>query len=54
MKETLLSLLAGGIVGIIFTLLDFPLPAPGSIAGFMGIFGVWLGATLIKKYDKNN
>lgn len=52
-KEVILSIIAGIIVGMIFKVLDFPLPAPPNIAGFMGIFGVWLGASLMRKYGNN-
>ncbi|EOD01678.1 XapX domain-containing protein [Caldisalinibacter kiritimatiensis] len=52
-KEVILSIIAGMIVGIIFKVLDFPLPAPPSIPAFMGIFGVWLGASVMKKLQKN-
>lgn len=39
----LLSLLTGFIVGLIFTALKLPLPAPNAIAGIMGILGIYLG-----------
>ncbi|WFD12101.1 DUF1427 family protein [Tepidibacter hydrothermalis] len=51
-KVILLSLLTGIITGIIFTILKFPLPAPPTIQAFMGIFGVWLGAFIIKKIEE--
>ncbi|WP_207644720.1 XapX domain-containing protein [Caloranaerobacter ferrireducens] len=47
-KEIALSLATGMLVGVIFKVLKFPLPAPPNIPAFMGIFGVWLGATLVK------
>ena len=40
---TLLSLLTGFIVGVLFTALKLPLPAPNAIAGIMGILGIYLG-----------
>ncbi len=39
----LLSLLTGFIVGILFTALKLPLPAPNAIAGVMGIVGIYMG-----------
>ncbi len=39
----LLSLLTGFIVGLLFTALKLPLPAPNAIAGIMGILGIYLG-----------
>lgn len=40
----LLSLLTGLIVGILFTALKLPLPAPNALAGVMGIVGIYLGS----------
>ena len=34
---TLLALLTGLIVGVLFTALKLPLPAPNAMAGIMGI-----------------
>jgi XapX domain-containing protein len=39
-----LSLLTGLIVGILFTALKLPLPAPNALAGVMGILGIYLGS----------
>ncbi|KRQ85829.1 hypothetical protein ABG79_02393 [Caloramator mitchellensis] len=46
-REIIMSLIAGMIVGFIFTKLLLPIPAPPNITAFMGIFGVWLGAVLV-------
>lgn len=46
MRELLLSTLTGMICGFIFEKLHLPLPAPGVIAGIMGIFGIYLGAKI--------
>lgn len=43
MKEVVLSLLAGLLVGIVFKFLKLPLPAPPVLAGVLGIVGVYLG-----------
>ena len=40
----LLSILTGFIVGVLFTALKLPLPAPNALAGVMGIVGIYLGA----------
>ncbi|GEM_PF-285730 len=39
-----LSLLTGLAVGILFTALKLPLPAPNAFAGVMGIVGIYLGS----------
>lgn len=40
---SLLSLLTGFIVGVLFTALKLPLPAPNAFAGITGILGIYLG-----------
>lgn len=46
MKEIVLALLAGVIVGFIFKLIKLPLPAPPVLAGIMGIVGIYCGGLL--------
>ena len=46
MTEILLSLLTGTIVGIIFSVLKLPLPAPPVISGIVGIVGIYLGSVI--------
>ncbi|MDO6446101.1 XapX domain-containing protein [Colwellia sp. 1_MG-2023] len=43
MTEVLLALFAGAIVGILFSLIKLPLPAPPVLSGIAGIFGIYLG-----------
>lgn len=43
MAEILLSLATGALVGVIFSLLKLPLPAPPVISGIAGIVGIYLG-----------
>lgn len=47
MKEILLALITGFIVGIIFALLKLPIPAPPAAAGVVGIVGIYLGFKVI-------
>ncbi|WP_371186531.1 XapX domain-containing protein [Thalassotalea maritima] len=42
-QEVLLALLAGFIVGVLFSFLKLPIPAPPVLSGVMGIVGVYLG-----------
>lgn len=37
------SILTGIIVGILFSSFNFPIPAPPSLAGILGIIGIYLG-----------
>lgn len=46
MKEVILSLIAGMVIGIVFKMLKLPLPAPPVLAGVVGIFGVYLGGII--------
>lgn len=43
MREVCLAVLAGFLVGIVFAKLKLPIPAPPTIAGVMGIVGLFLG-----------
>lgn len=45
MTEVLLALLAGAIVGIVFSVIKLPLPAPPVLSGIAGIVGIYLGGT---------
>lgn len=44
MSQILLALLAGFIVGVLFSLIRLPVPAPPVLSGVMGIVGVYLGS----------
>lgn len=46
-KQVLLSLLTGIILGGVFTLLKLPLPAPNVFAGIVGIIGIYLWYLLV-------
>lgn len=41
--EVLLALMAGFIVGVLFSAIKLPIPAPPVLSGVMGIVGVYLG-----------
>lgn len=43
MAEILMALLAGTIVGVLFSLIKLPLPAPPVLSGIAGIVGIYLG-----------
>jgi len=43
MTEVVLSLATGAIVGILFSVLKLPLPAPPVMSGVAGIVGIYLG-----------
>lgn len=43
MNEILLATFAGLIVGLFFSAVKLPLPAPPVLPGIMGIVGVYLG-----------
>ncbi len=52
MKEVLLALLAGIIVGILFKLIKLPLPAPPVLSGVAGIVGIYLGGVILDWISK--
>ncbi|PZE22147.1 XapX domain-containing protein [Paenibacillus xerothermodurans] len=49
MKESVLALLAGLVVGAVFTLLKLPIPAPPVLSGVLGIVGVYSGGVLMQR-----
>jgi len=45
-KLTLLALITGLIVGLIFSFLRLPVPAPNVLPGVAGIVGIYLGGVI--------
>ncbi|MEH0666703.1 DUF1427 family protein [Vibrio scophthalmi] len=43
MNDVILATLAGFVVGILFSAIKLPIPAPPVLPGVMGIVGVYLG-----------
>lgn len=43
MNEMVLATVTGVVVGVLFSLLKLPLPAPPALAGVLGIVGIYLG-----------
>jgi len=43
MAEVLLALVTGAFVGVLFSILKLPLPAPPVISGIAGIAGIYFG-----------
>jgi len=41
------AFLTGLFVGVLFSLLKIPIPAPGNIEGILGIVGIFSGTLLI-------
>ncbi|MFD3445657.1 DUF1427 family protein [Microbacteriaceae bacterium 4G12] len=41
--QALLALLAGMVVGILFSAIKLPLPAPPTLSGLLGVAGVYFG-----------
>jgi len=46
MKELILSLGTGAVVGFVFALFKLPIPAPPALQGILGIVGIFLGYQL--------
>lgn len=45
------ALTTGVVVGALFSLLDAPLPAPPTLAGVTGIFGLYVGFKLVEHLE---
>lgn len=52
MKEVLLALMAGLLVGILFKFLKLPLPAPPVFSAVVGVFGVYFGGVIVEWIGK--
>ena len=50
MREVILATLAGFLIGAVFAKFKLPVPAPPTLAGVMGIVGLFLGYVVINKY----
>jgi XapX domain-containing protein len=50
MREIILCTFTGAAVGAIFTLFKLPVPVPPVFPAVMGIFGLWVGSTLIGRF----
>lgn len=46
METAVLSLVTGIVVGAVFHVLGFPVPAPNTMAGVLGVAGIFLGFKL--------
>lgn len=51
MKELILALISGMLVGILFKFLKLPLPAPPVFSAVVGVFGVYFGG-VVAEYIK--
>lgn len=52
MKEILLALFAGLLVGILFKFLKLPIPAPPVLSAVIGIFGIYFGGVVFDWFTK--
>lgn len=52
MKDVILALIAGLIVGMLFKFLKLPIPAPPVFSAVVGVFGVYFGGVLIEWITK--
>lgn len=49
MKEIILACISGFAMGMVFAFFKLPVPAPPTLAGVMGIVGVFLGFVVAQK-----
>ncbi|EMA29015.1 XapX domain-containing protein [Haloarcula japonica] len=47
----IVATMTGIATGVVFGLLDVPIPAPPNLAGVMGILGILVGYRLIEYFD---
>ena len=44
MYEVFIAIITGIVVGLVFSLMKLPMPAPPVLSGIAGIFGIYLGS----------
>jgi XapX domain-containing protein len=47
MKEIILSLITGLLIGVIFRLIKLPVPVPHGIGGIVGLIGMFIGSEVV-------
>jgi len=47
-KDPFLALATGLLVGLVFSAIKLPIPAPPALPGILGIVGIYLGSVLWK------
>ena len=52
MIEIIKSFFTGMACGVIFSLFNLPIPAPGVLAGIVGIIGIFIGFLLVNLFRK--
>lgn len=53
MRDYTMSMLGGLVVGILFYIVNLPLPAP-PLAGIFGMLGIWLGGVVMDSIFNNS
>lgn len=52
MKDIILTLIVGIVMGGAFSIMKLPIPAPQTIAGVCGVIGIFLGYFLVRMVMK--
>ncbi len=52
LSNILLVLIVGFGIGVLFSLLKLPIPAPDTMVAIMGIVGLWLGLVAVAWFRK--
>lgn len=53
MRNEIVSLLVGMLVGGIFTAFKLPIPAPNALSGVLGVSGIYFGSKLVELIIQN-
>lgn len=48
MRDLVVSLAVGAAVGMVFAVMRLPVPAPPTLAGVVGILGIFIGYRLVR------
>ena len=50
MRDVVLAIITGTVTGFIFAKIKLPIPGPPTLAGLMGIVGIFAGFWLAQKF----
>jgi len=53
MYEVIMALVVGIVVGLLFSFLKLPLPAPPVLSAVMGVVGIYFGGEIFKWIAEN-
>lgn len=54
MKVVIATFFVGLVIGVFFSLLGLPIPAPPNVAGVLGVVGIYCGYLVVYYFSKKS